>query len=42
MQSGMPEEAEDEVGTLAEASKTPIDPGAEIADACGGSVAKVL
>jgi hypothetical protein len=42
MQSGMSEEAEDEIGTLAEACKAAIDPGAEIADVGGQRIAQVL
>jgi len=42
MKSGMPEDAEDEIGTLAEASKAPIDPGVEIADTGGQRIAPVL
>ena len=38
----MPEESEDEIGTPAEASKAAIDPGAEIADVGGQSIAQVL
>ncbi len=39
MKSGMPEESEDEIGTLAEARKAAIDPGAEFADAGGQRIA---
>jgi hypothetical protein len=38
----MSEEAEDEIGTLAEASKTAIDPSAELADAGEQRIAQVL
>ncbi len=42
MKSGMPEESEDEIGTLAEASKAAIDPGAEFADIGRQRMAQVL
>jgi hypothetical protein len=42
MKSGMAEEAEDEIGTLAEASKAPIDPDAEVADTGGQRITQVL
>jgi hypothetical protein len=40
MQSGMPAESEEEIGTVAEASKAPIDPGAEITDTGGQRMAQ--
>jgi hypothetical protein len=42
IQSGMPEEAEDEVRSPAEASKATINTCAEVADACRGGIAQVL
>lgn len=38
----MAEEAEDEVGSLAEAGKAAIDPSTEIADTAGQRMAPVL
>jgi hypothetical protein len=42
MKASMPAEAEDEIGTLAEARQAALDPGAEIADAGGQRMAPVL
>ena len=42
IQSGMPEEAEEEVRSPAEASKATINTCAEVADACRGGIAQVL
>ena len=38
----MTEESQDEIGTPAEAGQAAIDPGAEIADVSGHSIAQVL
>ncbi len=42
LKPGMPEESQDEIGTPAEAGQAAIDPGAEIADVSGQSIAQVL